>query len=358
MRHVFIMQGFGGVDMLARVSHFKQHNNDFNTDLPLLVPSFSSKGFGYKRNHGKKTSEIAQIYNEFAGQLINTTILISAYDIFHEHLEAPSKHFSNKELIFIDSGGYELCQGYDSTEVNYWPHKPEKFRLEDYIAVLDTLPDNLPFVISNFDWETRNQPISSQIIAAQELYNRYPKFSSNFIVKNGNSKLDINQIIVNLMKMRHFKIIGLTEKELGNDLIERLVNIAKLRSAMDNEKLDIPIHIYGGLDPTTTPLYFFVGAEIFDGISWLRYAYRDGVAIYHNAHSILEPRLGLEAKAYQSLANRIQNNIFSLQHQMTALKAFVGNNGLSFNMFGANCECFKRAYDVLKTRINKLKGDQ
>ncbi|MCE5187413.1 MAG: hypothetical protein LLF76_14935 [Planctomycetaceae bacterium] len=342
--------------MLARVSHFKHHNNDFRVEMPLLVPSFSSKGFAFKRINGRKISEISQIYDDFAGNSIKNTILISAYDIFHGNLRAPVKYFHNKEIVFIDSGGYELSQGYDSTEVNCWPYKPERFRKQDYIAVLDSFPDNLPIVISNFDWETRNEPVLEQVLAAQELFNRYPKFASNFIIKGGNNNLDVGQIIIHLTKMRNFKIIGMTEKELGEDLLDRLLMIARIRAAMDSEGLDIPIHIYGGLDPTVTPLYFFVGAEIFDGISWLRYAYRDGLAIYHNAYSILEPRLGLEAIAYHALSRRIHDNIISLQQQMTTLKRFVLNKANDFRMFGPNCECFARAYDVLKTRINRLKG--
>ncbi len=47
-------------------------------------------------------------------------------------------------------------------------------------------------------------------------------------------------------------------------------NIAKLRKALDKAGLNIPLHVFGSLDTVTTPLYFLAGADIFDGLTWLR----------------------------------------------------------------------------------------
>jgi hypothetical protein len=57
-------------------------------------------------------------------------------------------------------------------------------------------------------------------------------------------------------------------------------NIARIRMALDKAKLDIPIHVFGSLDTVTTPMYFLAGADIFDGLTWLRFAYQDGQTIY------------------------------------------------------------------------------
>ena len=78
-----------------------------------------------------------------------------------------------------------------------------------------------------------------------------------------------------------FDIIGLTEAELGDSVLMRMRNIAFLRQLMDIQKIHKPLHIYGSLDPVCTPLYFLAGADIFDGLSWLRFAYRDELAVYH-----------------------------------------------------------------------------
>ncbi len=63
---------------------------------PLIVPSFSSKGF----------PEVKKII-ETLKELISGCLLISAYDIHYEHV---SGDVSFAELIFLDSGGYECAK--------------------------------------------------------------------------------------------------------------------------------------------------------------------------------------------------------------------------------------------------------
>jgi hypothetical protein len=46
--------------------------------------------------------------------------------------------------------------------------------------------------------------------------------------------------------------------------------------------------VFGGLDPLITPLYFAAGGEIFDGLSWLRYAFKDGLSIQREAAALLD----------------------------------------------------------------------
>jgi len=92
-------------------------------ELPLLVPAFSSKGFGFKttgRGSAKRTySEIAYELVEFSQQP-SPAILVSAYDLFFDHFDAPGLHHKtedylrNAALIFLDSGGYELISQFDS----------------------------------------------------------------------------------------------------------------------------------------------------------------------------------------------------------------------------------------------------
>lgn len=343
--------------MLARCNVLKHPNSDFTVDLPLLVPSFTSKGFGEKKIQGKKRSEIVSIYNDFGGNDIRNSILISAYDM-HHHYCKPEKNFTDKELIFIDSGGYELCKDYDCTEVKRPHYKPRPFSKKNYISVLKNIPKNLPIIISNYDWGTSNNSVEEQILKAQSLFNQFPFFGHNFIAKARSQEvLDVDKIIINVKKLRRFHILGFAEKELGKNLLDKLVNTAQIRIALDRAEINMPIHIYGGLDPTITPLYFFAGAEIFDGVSWLRYAFKDGVAIYHDSHRILCPDLGVEVSDYQAFNHRISNNIVFLQKQMIHLRCFVNKKAKDFSMFGVNAEHYAKAYAVLSTKIPELKGD-
>jgi hypothetical protein len=190
------------------------------------------------------------------------------------------------------------------------------------------------------------------------LFNQFSFFGHNFIVKARNQEmLDIGTIVLNIKKVRKFHILGVAEKELGRNLLDKLVNTAKIRVALDRAEINIPIHIYGGLDPTITPLYFFVGAEIFDGVSWLRYAFKNGIAIYHDSYRILCPDLGVETSDYQAFNHRISNNIVFLQKQMIHLRCFVNQKAKDFSMFGDNAVHYSRAYAVLSTKIPELKGD-
>jgi len=87
-------------------------------------------------------------------------------------------------------------------------------------------------------------------------------------------------IIDHLGDLSEFNIIGVTEKELGDSMLTRLVNTAKLRRALDARGSKQLIHIFGSLDPIACPLFFMAGADIFDGLTWLRYGYHQGMAVY------------------------------------------------------------------------------
>jgi len=61
-------------------------------ELPLLIPAFSSKGFGFhKTGKGKKKrnySELGYALAEFAKHPMEY-VLISAYDLHFDHFNAP-----------------------------------------------------------------------------------------------------------------------------------------------------------------------------------------------------------------------------------------------------------------------------
>src|SRR5438876_12306842 len=56
----------------------------------------------------------------------------------------------------------------------------------------------------------------------------------------------------------------------------------------DSAGLETPIHIFGSLDTVTTPMYFLAGADIFDGLTWLRFVFHDGYTIYKQNYCALE----------------------------------------------------------------------
>lgn len=347
--------------VLARISKIN-HPLGAQIDLPRLVPAFSSKGFPFLTTGGRKGGKAklseTTLALELVGDYIKDSILLSAYDLYHKHFRRPDQYFRGKELVLLDSGGYELSPGFDQTEPVHWGTPKKSFSRDNYLKVLTNLPADLPFVISNYDWGTRKKPLVKQIIAAQSLFAAFPSFMKNFIVKPvGKDKyVDIDDVIRHVKKLTAFDILGITEKELGKNLMERLKCLAKLRLAMDREGVNIPIHIWGGLDPLQTPLYFLAGAEIFDGISWLRYAYIDGVAVYRDLYSILLG--GIETPIDQSRALTLSHNLVVLRGLGTALREFVLNKGKSFTMFGSHGTKLETAYRALAAQMPAISGGE
>jgi hypothetical protein len=347
-------------------------------DLPRLVPAFSSKGFPFvsvtdpaprlkvksarRTNAGRKIKKEARreiseasLALELVGPFIRDSILLSAYDLHHRHFRRPENFYREKELVFLDSGGYELSPGFDQTEPVYWGTPKKNFSEADYRAVLRSLPRDLPFVISNFDWGTRSKPLTQQIAAAQGLFQEFPCFLKNFIVKPGTQRfIEVDEVVRHVKKLSAFDILGVTEKELGKDLMEKLRTIAKLRLSMDREDIKIPIHVWGGLDPIRTPLYFFAGAEIFDGISWLRYAYVDGVAVYRDCYSVLAGEI--ETPLDHARALCLSHNLGFLRTLATSFRDFVLRGGDGFNMFGPHAGVMEKAYRALVTQVPSIEG--
>jgi hypothetical protein len=360
--------------MLARVTKI-EHPLGALIDLPRLVPAFSSKGFpfleasdakstrvGRKRSKSKGKKRIVEgraisettIALELVGPFIKDSMLISAYDLHHKHLRNPERFFREKELVFLDSGGYELSPGFDQTEPVHWGTPKKAFSNDNYLKVLAGLPVSLPFVVSNYDWGARGKPLTEQVLLAQRLFGRFPHFMKNFIVKPvGNHRyIDADEVVRHIKKFLAFDVLGITEKELGRDLMERLKSVAKLRLAMDREKVRIPIHVWGGLDPVLTPLYFFAGAEIFDGISWLRYAYIDGVAVYRDSYNVLVG--GIENPLDRARALVLIDNLGSLRRLATSFRDFVIHKGTTFDMFGSRAEVLEKAYRALIAEIPEI----
>lgn len=363
--------------MLARSTRI-EHPLGAQIDLPRLVPAFSSKGFPFLANQenptrkkkkpprgrpekrkpdSTRTISETTLALELVGRSIKDSILLSAYDLHHRHYRRPERFFPDKELIFLDSGGYELIPGFDQTEPVHWGTTKKKFTRDDYLSVLKSLPKAIPFVITNYDWTLRKRPVIEQIEAAQRLFAAFPDFLSNFIIKPGKYKyVDVDEVMPHIKRLRAFGILGVTEKELGKDLLDKLKNLAKLRLALDREDIATPIHVWGGLDPLFTPLYFFAGGEIFDGISWLRYAYLDGVSVYRDSSSVLTG--AIETPFDQARTITLYRNLEFLRSLATNFRDFVLRGGASFDMFGCRAAALEKAYRALGAQIPAIRGGQ
>jgi hypothetical protein len=123
-------------------------------------------------------------------------------------------------------------------------------------------------------------------------------------------------------------------------------NIAALRLAMDDAGINKPIHIYGSLDPITSILYFLAGAEIFDGLTWLRYGYAEGLACYRNIYSVRA--IGIRAREAFIKAMTMRNNLSYLLDLTDQMRKFLLDS--DFERFGNNARDIRAGYELLLTR--------
>jgi hypothetical protein len=241
---------------------------------PMLIPSFSSKGF----------PEIKALASAMM-QHITDVAMISSYDIFYGHI---GDDLESPNLLFIDSGGYEARHDRDLSELYAYDYQPEGWTREQHEKTLAEINVLSALVLVSFDEVENEVAISDQIELGAALFDRFPEAASDFLVKPyGNAYIDLDKFMTHHSELSRFDVIGITEKELGGTLSERLRVVVQLRRMLMDTGLDIPIHVFGCLDPLSVWLFYLCGADVFDGLSWLRFAFHDSVAIYRNNWAIL-----------------------------------------------------------------------
>jgi len=165
-----------------------------------------------------------------------------------------------------------------------------------------------------------------QIADAKTLFSKYPNFASNFLIKpetEDQKYIQIDNVINCIRNLTSFTIIGVTEKELGKSILERMKRIRLIRESLDKIGVSSPIHIFGSLDPITSILYFLAGAEIFDGLTWLKYSYFNNAAIYNSNFGVLNSELGINVSDSRVKSLAITKNIYYLEQIKYVMKDYV-----------------------------------
>lgn len=337
--------------MLCRTSTIRHQDSGVSMTTPLLIPSFSSKGFAIPKKGG--TSEIGKIL-ETTSEFLTEIYLISAYDIFYGHLPNPLDLPCKPEMIFVDSGGYEISTDCDYSSVIDPLSYPEPWTIENLESVFDEWPEEIPAVFVSFDRPDDRKPFANQIADARKLFRKRRQHLTLLLLKpETKDQTTLNKVIksaiANAAELGSFDIIGVTEKELGRTMLDRMAQIAKLRLAMDEADVKNPLHIFGALDPLSVCLYYIAGAEIFDGLTWLRYGYRNGLSIYKHNLGVVE--YGLHVSDDLVRSRSISNNYYALQELQHSLRDFERTE--SFEKFGPHEELLKNAFDSLETTLRR-----
>jgi hypothetical protein len=304
---------------------------------PMLVPSISSRA----------TNNIINAVETISG-IISGPALISAYDQNHADILSFIEPACN--LIFIDSGGYECEIGYKSAKSKLYNLDLLEWNEEYHLDTIKNFSKTPTKVIISFDHPNLREPLEDQISRANKLFKQNNGFLREFLIKPENkddSMIDIEKIIQNIKSFNMFDVIGIIEKELGPTILDRMVAIATLRSEMDRKGIIKPLHVFGSLDTITTPLYYFSGADIFDGLAWSRHIFHDGKTLYRDSFG---PSLkGIQAHMNNILISTLIDNFNYLLELRLELEQFESTK--KFEIFGNNFKFFERSYEKLYQKM-------
>ena len=227
---------------------------------PLIVPSFSSCGF----------PQVADIYDGMKDKLYGVC-LVSALDLASGCI--PANVTDEVNLVLIDSGMYEaknsapaLGDDCTSTTTAHWLR-------QQYLDIAGGIDGGANVILVNYD---RAETLQQQIIWAAEDFAHAPQAASDFLVKPEfpSSLVNVAKLAKHAGELQQFDIVGITAREAGDSLLKRCSTVVMLRDAMGDAGLDVPIHIFGAINPMEVLTYFFCGADVFDGLNWLRLAFR------------------------------------------------------------------------------------
>lgn len=316
------------------------HPSGVKFKTPLLVPSLSSRGLKIELEDNKLVSELTDMLSKVT-QVIEKAMLVSAFDIHHKFVG--TEYLKVPEILFVDSGGYEAAF-YDRLKIEKWERKM-------YEDILDKWDKYIPAIFTSFDHDSLGLPIEKQIEREIDFLSRYRAHQMiEMLLKPGKGELylDVNQVIANIDGLNQFNIIGITEKEIGRTFLERLKFVATLRGQLDRVGNDAPIHIFGCLEPILMVLYFLAGAEIFDGLSWLRYAYIDGGTVYNREYGVLN--LGIDMNFDALKMQILRNNLNFLIEFSLKMRKFVDTQ--NYAEFGESY--MKKIKEIHETLYSEL----
>lgn len=335
--------------LLAR-SRALHHPLGLKIHTPLLVPSFSSKGFPPPKDGQPWVSRALETTSEW----LTDTMLISAYDIRHKYLPEPLKLPCTPDLTIVDSGGYEAGFDEDRSAVSVRQHDPKAWSPEDLKAVLDTWPERFGAIFVSYDHPGRRLPLTEQVREAKALFAHYPKQMHSLLLKPETATQEYLKTVLKAVTdeptcLGGIDVVGVTEKELGSSLLDNMQRIAELRLTLDEAGISAPIQVFGALDPITSSLYFISGAEIFDGLTWQRYAYYNGVCVYRANYGALT--IGVDRRDTLVDGKTMTDNLNYLRSLELSMRRVAHDQDIRH--FAHHQDLLRQAFDDLRA---KLKG--
>lgn len=280
----------------------------FAIETPLLVPSFSSRGF----------PEVGEIIDMLRVD-VSGLCLLSAFDLAHGHV--PPDFEALADIVIIDSGVYEALPAAGAIDAYLPPASTCGWTRNDYWAYLTSVGSKLGMTNSIVVSYDTYAPLTEQVENAHVDSRKVPGAAIDFLVKPVADGQLHSQLEFSGLGIEDFDIIGFTERELGNSALERCRTLIRLRRALSAAGLDIPIHVFGSITPAAVTAYFLCGADIFDGLNWLRVGLYDAWAGAPSEFAVAH-RLG-NLDDTNVLLEFWRRNLRTLQRTQSTLASFA-----------------------------------
>lgn len=229
--------------------------------------SYSSRGF----------PDLAQRYA--ASRRLPPVHLVSLYDLHHHLGQVPADEATGTGAHrFLDSGGYEVHPSVDVLDLQGAPGR-HPWSPDRYVAAARAHARAGDTLVS---FDDPSLSLAEQVRQGLMLFDEVGLDGVRrdlLLHPNGATPTELAQLVA--ARSAEFDILGLTEKDIGEPWFLGAAFLRELRCRLD-ARLDryLPIHVFGCLDPRTLPYLFFAGADVFDGLAWMRYYFRDGHAYY------------------------------------------------------------------------------
>lgn len=336
--------------MFCRTSKLTHPTAGASLDTPLLVPSFSSKAFGFGHGGVPEVHRVIDAAQEF----ITRTCLVSAYDVYYGYVPQPQHLRITVDLMFLDSGGYEVSDDSDLSAVEKPVHRPEEWDAAKLRTTWDRWPASVPAVLISYDHSNHRRQVTEQLRDAKQAALAKPGHLHSFLLKpqtqeERSLEPALRALEMQIAELAGFQLLGVTEKELGNSVLERMVRIAELRRSLDDASLRIPIHVFGALDPLSVCLYFVAGAEVFDGLTWSRYAYSSGRCVY--LHNNATATYGLDVDDDEARVRTIKDNLRYLDQLERSLRCLAETH--DWNHLHDNRDFVRAATERMERQIGR-----
>ena len=276
---------------------------------PLIAPSLSSRGFPH----------VSAIWEEFRHKLYGVC-LVSAFDIAGGRIPVDVADMVN--VVILDSGLYETKnESIESIGLNSSPSAANWTR-ELYYETVKGVGECGNVILVNFD---QVGPLEGQVERASKDFSFAPHAASDFLVKptGATEWVNIPKLSQHLEAMKQFDIVGITAREAGGSLLKRSSSIVMLRDLLNNAGLDTPIHVFGAINPYEVLTYFFCGADIFDGLNWLRLAFRSNGSVPIDESALEDMKWSLPDP--DMLIGEWTNNLRFLYRLQGALQEYASN---------------------------------